>query len=421
MDNKFNILYLDDEASNLRVFRATFKKFYNVFTAENTQEAFEVLEQNDIHLVVSDQRMPEMTGVQFLEIVAKKYPDIIRIILTAYADTQDIIYAVNRVGIFRFLTKPWDEEDVRAALDNGLERYALKAENLQLLDELKAMNREIAEHSKVMEDINEELDHLVHDLSEKNKNITDSINYAKRIQDAMLPSRELIGNLFPNSFVFYKPRDIVSGDFFWLSSDNNKKLIAAVDCTGHGVPGAFMSILGSVLLNQIVNYEKVWSPAEILNQLHALIVKTLRQKNSEVRDGMDAVVCRYDQQERKMYYAGARNDLFYVKNDQLFEIKADRKSVGGTFTDEKNFTEHVIDVSDCEAAAFYIASDGFQDQFGGAEKKKFSSKKLRETLYEMRAENMQKQGEILARIFEQWISEGREKQIDDVLVIGIRI
>jgi hypothetical protein len=122
-----------------------------------------------------------------------------------------------------------------------------------------------------------------------------------------------------------------------------------------------------------------------------------------------------------MYYAGARNDLFYVKNDQLFEIKADRKSVGGTFTDEKNFTEHVIDVSDCEAAAFYIASDGFQDQFGGAEKKKFSSKKLRETLYEMRAENMQKQGEILARIFEQWISEGREKQIDDVLVIGIRI
>jgi serine phosphatase RsbU (regulator of sigma subunit) len=237
----------------------------------------------------------------------------------------------------------------------------------------------------------------------------------------MLPSRAQIGNLFSEFFVIYKPRDIVSGDFFWLSSSDRFKLIAAVDCTGHGVPGAFMSILGGVLLNQIVNFNDTWAPGTILTQLHLLIVQTLRHNNSDVRDGMDAAVCCYDVLENKFSFAGARNGLIYLQNNELHELKADRFSIGGTLATERFFNEHQISMISSGDFSFYIASDGFQDQFGGTEKKKFSSKKLKENIFELRTLPMHKQGEMLEIIFDIWMVQGDERQIDDVLIIGAKI
>jgi serine phosphatase RsbU (regulator of sigma subunit) len=285
------------------------------------------------------------------------------------------------------------------------------------------MNAEITEHSLIMAEINHDLDKLVNDLSEKNKNITDSLTYAKRIQMAMLPNENRIKELFSDFFVFYQPREIVSGDFFWLATDGRRKLLAAIDCTGHGVPGAFMSTLGSALLNQIVNVQEIWSPAEILNQLNKHIAETLNQLNGENRDGMDAAICVYDQTDETLLYAGARNPLVYVRDGELHEIKADKNSVGGfsSFRPIKNFVNHTIQAEKQLNTPYYIFSDGYQDQFGGSEGKKFSSKRLKELFFDIHDKPMQEQKSIVSNRFEDWIKQGTEKQIDDVLVIGFRI
>lgn len=266
------------------------------------------------------------------------------------------------------------------------------------------------------------------EIQRASKEITDSINYAKRIQGAMLPRVEDIQAEFPDSFVFLKPKDIVSGDFYWYSSKrdimgNNKHIIAAVDCTGHGVPGAFMSTIGMDLMDEIVNLMGISEADQILNYLHKLVRKSLRQKETKNHDGMDMAVCVIDRHRGKIEYAGAKNPLIFFKGGEMQEINGDRRSIGGSYWndehDERNFTKHIINIDPDEPITCYLYTDGFQDQFGGPKRRKYMSKRFKETLHQVHTESMEQQAGILEHKLEEWRAD--EAQVDDVLVIGFRI
>jgi serine phosphatase RsbU (regulator of sigma subunit)/ligand-binding sensor domain-containing protein len=252
----------------------------------------------------------------------------------------------------------------------------------------------------------------------KNKDITDSINYAKRIQEAILPTRENFNSLFPESFILFKPKDIVSGDFYWLSEKNGMALIAAADCTGHGVPGAFTSMIGNALLNEIVNDRTILEPGKILDALREGIIKALKQsgKEGESKDGMDISLCAIDFKAMELQYAGAYNPLFLIRNGELIEIKADKYPIG--ISDRRSqFTNHKMELK--KGDTFYIFSDGYADQFGGPDGKKYMRKRFKELLLEMQHISMEVQGRALDKSIVNW--QGANEQVDDILIIGIRM
>jgi len=295
-------------------------------------------------------------------------------------------------------------------------------------EKLAAKNEEILKQQEIIE--------------KKNTNITHSLNYAKRIQQAILPPQANIQQLIPDSFIFFKPRDIVSGDFFFFSNldDNNgtatrnsilihdidkkiagntnKVIISAIDCTGHGVPGAFMSLIGHNLLIEIIA-QGITEPHEILNMMHLGIKSSLNQGTTENRDGMDMALCILDKVNKKLHYAGAKNPLVYIQDNELFQIKADLYPIGGIETEEKRmFTKHTIDVS--KSTTCYLFSDGFQDQIGGEEGKKYLSKNFKEFLLSIHNLPLELQKEALDKELIRWIGE-QYHQVDDILVIGFKI
>ena len=248
------------------------------------------------------------------------------------------------------------------------------------------------------------------------RHIEDSILYAKRIQTALIPSIELFSDKLEH-FVLYKPLAIVSGDFYWVSAQNNPQVIIAADCTGHGVPGAFMSMLGVTLLNEIVNSKHILMPDQIIDNLRQGIIKSLKQVADEdsIKDGMDISVCVVDFDKNTLWFAGANNPLYLVRGGELIHYRADKMPVAIHYKMEP-FTLHKINLQKDDA--FYIFSDGYADQFGGPKQKKFMSMQLRETLVRMAGMPMLKQGERLNEIFEEW--RGDSPQIDDVILIGVK-
>ncbi|MFZ5553825.1 MAG: GAF domain-containing SpoIIE family protein phosphatase, partial [Bacteroidota bacterium] len=257
-------------------------------------------------------------------------------------------------------------------------------------------------------------------IEEKNKHITDSIIYAKRIQRAILPPEETFSAFLKNSFVLYKPKDIVSGDFYWLERKENKILFAVVDCTGHGVPGAFMSIIGYNGLNQIVNEYNITQPAEILNRLNSIITNTLKQHadQSKIRDGMDISVCCINLEQNKLEYAGANNPIFILRNNEVVEVKADKHPIGN-FVGEKEFRFTNKELDLIPGDLLYLFSDGYADQFGGPRGKKLKYTQFRDLLIQHKDKSMKQQKEILDALFEDW--KGDLEQIDDVCIIGVKI
>jgi len=248
------------------------------------------------------------------------------------------------------------------------------------------------------------------------RHIEDSIMYAKRIQTALIPSLELFSDRLEH-FVLYKPLAIVSGDFYWVSTQSNLQVIISADCTGHGVPGAFMSMLGVTMLNEIVNGKHILMPDQIIDNLRQGIIKSLKQVPGQdsIKDGMDIAVCVVDFEKNILWYAGANNPLYLVRGGELIHYRADRMPVAIHYK-MGPFTLHRIDLQ--KGDAFYIFSDGFADQFGGPNQRKFMSMQLRETLVALSGMPMLKQGEELNRIFEEW--RGDSPQIDDVIMIGVR-
>lgn len=292
-------------------------------------------------------------------------------------------------------------------LEQYKENNRIQAEiNIELERKVEERTFEISEQNKI--------------ISEKNKDITDSINYAKRIQEALLP-REEVKRLTPeNFFVLYKPRDIVSGDFYWFEEQNGILIFCVADCTGHGVPGALMSMIGATNLRQILDEAISFNAADILSRLDKRIIESLKQQSelNPTKDGMDTAICLIDTKKNTAVFAGALRPLVLIRENEIISYSSSSYSIGGYNPDiKKEFTNHEIELK--KGDTIYMFSDGYADQFGGPKNKKLMIKKFKNSLSDISNFPMAKQKEYLHQLFEDW--RGNNEQVDDVLVMGIKI
>lgn len=301
---------------------------------------------------------------------------------------------------------------VNVALEQQKEEIIAQSENLKIVNTaLEQQKEEILSQSEVLQKINDELE-------QQKSEVQSSIRYASRIQQAILPFQEQLQKSIPEHFVWFKPRDIVSGDLYWFAEKGDWVILAAIDCTGHGVPGAFMSMIGNALLNQIVHDWEVYEPNLILEHLHRGVRKALQQENNESQDGMDVAMISWNRKTKNLLFAGAMNPLYCVKNGQLMEIKGDKHPIGGVqVEEERKFSLHTLAID--EPIHVYLASDGFQDQFGGTENKKFKVKPFKELLTSIAQLPIQSQKTELTHTFETW--KGNGEQTDDIVLIGLKI
>jgi two-component system, sensor histidine kinase LadS len=288
----------------------------------------------------------------------------------------------------------------------------------------KKIIEQLKENEKLKDKVTKELESKVQErtqeLNKKNKDITDSITYAKRIQEAILPDENLASNVLEDHFILYLPKAIVSGDFYWIHKKDNKIIFAAVDCTGHGVPGAFMSILGHNFLNQAVREMNISEPGKILDEVNKKVSETLSNGHDylEGEYGMDIALAVLDKQKMELQYAGAYNPLMIIRNGELTEIKGNRFSIGSYMTDKsRHFNNHSMKLETGDI--IYLFSDGFADQFGGSDRRKFMVERFNKLLVEIHRMDMASQKEKLLQVFEAW--KGKNEQLDDILVMGIKI
>jgi serine phosphatase RsbU (regulator of sigma subunit) len=298
-------------------------------------------------------------------------------------------------------------------------RFA-QEENARILQKQKeTLEFKVKERTQAIEKQQEEIEHKNKILSEQHQHIQASIQAGLRIQKAVLPFEERIHKALPEYFVFFRPKAVVSGDFYWFEEVGNYKFIVAADCTGHGISGAFMTMLCSQALTNIIIQRCIYSPDEVLNILDQMLPKILKTPKTLVRDGMDAVICRIDQSEKELQYAGAQNPLLVVQKKELKVILGDKCSINGHRKKgtEVKYTLHTLDI--VSPTIIYMYSDGVQDQFGGEKNRKFSAKRLKQLLFEMSHLPMPDQKQLLGQAIDNW--QGAYEQIDDMLLIGLRL
>jgi serine phosphatase RsbU (regulator of sigma subunit) len=312
-----------------------------------------------------------------------------------------------------------------------IERADIQA---QIIEQLKE-NQRLKDQANL--ELEQKVEERTREISEQKREITDSIDYAQRIQLAVLPGEDELERIMPEHFVFFHPKDVVSGDFYWIKKVNDAIIIVVADCTGHGVPGAFMSMLGITLLDEQLGKIRLDSPAGILDNLRTKVKEMLVQKGQaeEQKDGMDMAVAILHREKKELFFAGAHNPLYLVRNNgnisglgsvkepsltgfgsRLYEFKGDRQPIG-FHPEESEFTNHKISLA--EQDTIYIFSDGFIDQFGGDQRKKYKSSRFKELLLSLQKESLDKQKLLIEQAFKNW--RGDNEQIDDVCVIGFRI
>ncbi len=438
------ILVADDEPDLKdlirQIFRSRIKSGEFLFDfAENGAVALEKLKADtEIEVLFTDINMPVMDGLTLLNNIKQEGLLPKAVVISAYGDLKNIRTAMNR-GAFDFVTKPIDISDLEATLTKAIGemevyRKGLEARNNldQALLEKAAAQQEALENLQEKERLilnqNELLEKQVKErtaeitlqkeiIESKNKEILDSIHYAKRLQAAILPPERVMKELFPQSFTLFLPKDIVAGDFYWVESNDQYIYLVVADCTGHGVSGALMSMLGVSLLSQTVNEKKVTEPGEILNALNLAVINALKQQENETHDGMDILLCRFERGKQEMHFAGANRPLWVVCNSVLTEYKTDKMPVGGLQMEKNPFTTHAVSLN--EGDLLYLTTDGYADQFGGDAGKKLMTKKFKEVLESISEKSLPDQCAALNKLHNEW--RGKEEQVDDILVIGVRI
>ncbi|WP_338759675.1 SpoIIE family protein phosphatase [Bernardetia sp. ABR2-2B] len=387
--NKKIILCIDDEPIILNSLKQELSQYFAdtmlIETAESGEEGLEIIEffeekEREVVLIISDYIMPQMRGDEFLIKAHNLLPQTIKILLTGQASLEGVTNAINETNLYRYISKPWETQDLIMTVESAIENY---------------------EKEKT--------------LKEQNEQIQASLRYAERIQNAVLPSEQVLSELLPNHFVFYSPKDVVSGDFYWCREEENKVIVAVADCTGHGVPGAFMSLIGHQILNRAVIDKKIYSPEKILENINIAIKDVWSGQRASIHEGMEMAICVIDKKENKISFAGARRPVCIIKDGKLHHIKGDRVGIDGK--ENSVFTKHDIDLQLNTSLYFY--SDGYQDQFGGKDNRRFMSRNLRKLLQEISNKPMQEQLEQVKTVFNDW--KGMHHQIDDVIVLGIKI
>lgn len=318
-------------------------------------------------------------------------------------------------------------------LDNNEKTHAFSAYSIELLRLLSApaaiaiqnamlyasLEAKVEERTREVNLQKQEIERQHNEIKMKNDDIMSSIRYARRIQDAYLPRPADVKKVFPESFIYYKPKDIVSGDFFWFSKRLSKVILVAADCTGHGIPGAFMTVMANTLLRQIVEIEGIFKPEQILYHLHLRIKVALQQEYTDEvnKDGVDIAVCQIDPVRKKLLYAGANRPLLLIRNKEIIEFKPDKYGVGGVQNEDvRDYTAHAIELE--ENDTIYLFSDGYQDQIGQEINKRFRSKRFYNLLLDIHTKELDHQRLLLDAELRHW--RGEMEQTDDIVVIGVR-
>ncbi len=372
----------------------------------------------------------EMDGIELVRKI-KEDEDVPVIFLSSNSDTE-ILQQAEETLPSAYLQKPFDEQQIATTLKISLSRFNKnKAKYNELLKksdfhemnikELSETNAHLITATWRERELKEELQQIKLVMEKQSKKISDSINYAQRIQGSISPSSEFMTECLDKHFIFYQPKDVVSGDFPWLYKRGGYVYLATCDCTGHGVPGAMMSMIGNLLLNDVVNNEeKIKSPSEVLLMLHKGVVQTLKQDapGNKAADGMDVALCRFNMGRKELLFSGAHLPLFLLRNNELITYKGDRFPVGGMqYRNRNKYSDHIIDLK--EGDKIFIFSDGIIDQLGGPENRKLMTVGLKEFILANSNLTMEEFGIKIENFFAEFM--GKNKQIDDVIIIGVEI
>ncbi|MCC5920940.1 MAG: response regulator [Cyclobacteriaceae bacterium] len=421
------ILLIDDEPLNLTVLKNLLvSKNYHVIVASNPHEGIRLAHSELPDCILLDIYMPEMNGLEACGIIkANESTKHIPVLFITAKDDTDLLLKGFKVGAVDYITKPFNEEEVLVRLKTHIDlknvRDELSANNQELKEnaiQLRSMHEATLKQTKANAQKSEMLYNAFTEIEKKNEKINASINYGYRIQNAIMPDERELEGYTKDYFVFFKPKDIVSGDIFWIKEYLGNLYIAAIDCTGHGVPGAFLSILANSLLTGIVTSTQDDQPGGIIKLLNESVVQSMQQNGSSSGDGMDLSLIKYDIRNKTLQFAGAHNPLFIVsQSGEVNLIKGDRFGVGGNFKNiKKQFITHDVELK--KGDWVYIYSDGFQDQIGGEANRKYMSKRFRSFLQSISMLSGAEQKALLKKELDEW--KGRAKTIDDVLIIGIQ-
>lgn len=398
---KFSLLYVDDEATNLRVFKANFRKFFNVHTSTNPIEAIDILNQEDIQVIVTDQRMPEMTGTQFLEKILPDHPDVIKIILTGFTDIEAIKDGINRCGIFKYITKPWNFDEMKGVLERAIDTYQQAAES--------------EEHIKELEDSNVELENRVRErtqeLNKINKRLIDSIRYAGLLQQSMLPNDRYLSRQFKDHFVIFETKYLFSEEFVWTTRLNFRSedytVVSLIEFDGKGIVGSLKTLIADSVLNYLTHDRKIFHSGEIINELKYELDAA---GSDELQCDLKVSVAVFDHNASTLQFSGINQDMIVFNGQKTTFLKGDEGD---------HFEDPIADKIGIEPdASYYMYSNGYYNQIN-EDGVKFSYEKFEEMLKSIQDKSMAEQREFLMSNLQTWKSGSSLN--DDISIIGFKL
>ncbi|OFX27716.1 MAG: hypothetical protein A2033_02955 [Bacteroidetes bacterium GWA2_31_9] len=387
------ILIVDDTLQNIQVLgNILYEKGYSVSIATSGMETLRYVKNTIPDLILLDIQMPEMDGFEVCKILksSSKTKDIPIIFLTAEAETETIVHGFE-LGAVDYITKPFNSAELIARVATHIELKKAK-------ENVEALNKK---------------------LSDAYDQIKDSINYAKIIQEEMLPDLNILQEKGIQHFVIYMPKDIVSGDFYWVKYCNEKLFLVVADCTGHGVPGALISMSGHNLLNEIINIEKIYNPSEILNNLNNRVRNIFKQGLSKINEGMDIAMCVIDTKTKTVEYAGANSPVCYITNNSFKKLLPDKFTIGDDKIENKKSIFKTQVVKFKSGDRFFMFTDGILDQFNNADKKRITKKGFENHLSSYIDKPFNSIKNDLLEYLKEW--QGSNYQTDDILIFGFEI
>ncbi len=398
---KYAILYVDDEETNLRVFKSNFRRFFKIYTAVTPFEAIEILKENEIQVIITDQRMPEMTGTEFLEKILPDFPDVIKIILTGFTDIEAIKDGINRCGIYKYITKPWNFDEMKAVLDRAMESYQSALDSEEHIKDLEYSNQElekrVAERTKELNDINDRL--------------ISSIKYAGELQHSMLPSERFLERLFSEHFLLFKTRYFFSEEFIWTTSLNFRTedytALAVLEFDGKGIVGSLKTLIADSILNELVQDRKIFHSGDIIRYLKEELDAA---GSKELYCDLKASVVVIDNNEQTIQFSGLEQDLIVMQEGQMKVLEGDEQQN----IDLLSANRYVLE----QGATYYLFSNGYFNQ-NNSDGVKFSREKFEELIKSVQDRSLADQKKFLNQTIEDWI--GEEGMNDDISLVAFRI
>ena len=400
-ERKYSLLYVDDEATNLRVFKSNFRKYFNVFTTTNPIEAIQILRDNDIQVIVTDQRMPEMTGTELLEKILPEHPDIIKIILTGFTDIEAIKDGINRCGIYKYITKPWNFDEMKGVLERGLESYQAAQDSDEHIINLEESNVELENRVK----------ERTEELNKINKRLIDSIRYAGLLQQSMLPNERYLSRQFSDHFVMFETKYLFSEEFVWTTRLNFRTedytVVSLIEFDGKGIVGALKTLIADSVLNYLTHDRKIFHTGEIINELKYELDAA---GSNELKCDLKVSVALFDHNTSKLQFSGVNQDMIIFNGPEMITLKGDKTDSFEDLMAEK------VDIF--PGASYYMFSNGFYNQ-ENEDGVKFSVEKFEEMLKSVQERKMIEQKEFLRATMDTWKSGNSLN--DDISIIGFKL